>query len=124
MLVLSPFKMTTALSALLVMASFLPHVATSNVSHEDEEGSHDELDVTAPDVFTDKSIVAPTSDADPHDTLDLWHWNYGEDSIFAQDSDVFMKCKPNDTDQTCSLDTHATLFYKQVCGEILVVGSY
>ncbi|CAH0485355.1 unnamed protein product [Peronospora farinosa] len=50
--------MTTALSALLVMAVFLPHVATSN-------------DVTAPDVFTDKSIVTPTSDADPHDTLDL-----------------------------------------------------
>ncbi|UIZ25536.1 hypothetical protein KXD40_006454 [Peronospora effusa] len=122
--------MTTAFSALLVVAALQPHVAASNgfsieVSPEGREDSHDEpvlrpKDVTAPDASTDKSIPAPTSASGPQDTPDLpdykWYWHHGEDSMFAQDSDVFKNFKPNDTDQTCSFDTHATPFNKQVRG--------
>ncbi|CAI5743755.1 unnamed protein product [Peronospora destructor] len=68
------------------------------------------FNVTAPDASTDKPSPAPTSDPGPKDTPNLpdykWYWNHGEDSIFAQDSDVFKNFKPSDTDQT--LDTHTT----------------
>ncbi|CAH0485988.1 unnamed protein product [Peronospora farinosa] len=81
------------------------------------EDSHDEpvlqlKDVTAPDASSDKSLSTLTSAPGPQDTPDLpdykWYWHHDKDSMFAQDSDVFKNFKPNDTDQTCSFDTHAT----------------
>ncbi|RLN44751.1 hypothetical protein BBJ29_008688 [Phytophthora kernoviae] len=72
---------------------------------------------------TEESTEAPeasTEESGPNDTPESpdyeWYWNHGEASMFSQDSGVFKDFKPNDTDQTCSLDTHATPFNKQVRG--------
>ena len=130
MLVWEPFKITAALSALLIVAARQPHVAASDVlsmeaSPKGSEFLHEERvlprpDAAVPDASLDKPIPASTSNLGPQDTPDLpdykWYWHHGEDSMFAQDSDVFKNFKPNDKDQTCSQDTHATPFNKQVRG--------
>ncbi|KAH7470921.1 hypothetical protein KRP22_003203 [Phytophthora ramorum] len=95
----------------------------------DEDDSNDEPqdappqpedDTPAPEDATDAPTPVPTSDPGPRDSPDLpdyeWYWKHGEASMFGEDSSVFKTFKPNDTDQTCSQDTHATPFNKQVRG--------
>lgn len=54
---------------------------------------------------------------DPHPTRDLkWYWEHEQDHRFAAATGKFATFRPNDTSQTCSHDTHATPFNRQVRG--------
>jgi glucan 1,3-beta-glucosidase len=143
MLVGSRLQMAAALCALLAVA-LQPSVVSSeavvaaqpaalpndifvslDAPPEGEEDSNDEpAEETpappAPAAPTDAPTPVPTPDPGPRDSPDVpdyeWYWKHGEASMFSQDSDVFKTFKPNDTDQTCSQDTHATPFNRQVRG--------
>ncbi|KAG6611681.1 putative glucan 1,3-beta-glucosidase [Phytophthora cinnamomi] len=135
MLVASRLKTAAALCALLAVAALQPgavsgdavvaaDVVSMDMPPEGEDDSHDEpqpADPTpAPEAPTDAPTPVSTPVPGPHDTPETpdyeWYWKHGEASMFSQDSPVFKTFKPNDTDQTCSQDTHATPFNKQVRG--------
>ncbi|ETO73444.1 hypothetical protein F442_10431 [Phytophthora nicotianae P10297] len=136
MLVGSRLKTAAALCALLAVAlqpsvssaGVEPNFRQSIVSMDVPEGGEDSHDdptdappaPPAPEAPTDAPTPKPKSDSGPHDTEDRpdyeWYWKHGEASMFAQDSGIFKSFTPNDTDMTCSLDTHATPFNSQVRG--------
>lgn len=64
---------------------------------------------------TDKPTEKPTET--PSEKQDAkWYWENEQDSRFKASSGEFKSFQPNDDDQTCSHDTHATPFNTQVRG--------
>jgi glucan 1,3-beta-glucosidase len=73
--------------------------------------------VAKPVVVTEPAPETPSPSPTPESKHDAeWYWKFGEDPRYSAEHGNFVNFLPNDDNQTCSHDTHATPFNRQVRG--------